>query len=88
MLCLKIAGLVANSVDPDDAVFCEVSSGSTLLLRPVFRNTYSKCCIDIFSYFSTKTYVVVLISLAKALLMTNDLQHNVLWRNKKKNINP
>ena len=41
MLCLKIAGWVANSVDPNKML---VASHLDLhcLLRPVFPNTYSK----------------------------------------------
>ena len=43
MLCLKIAGWVANSVDPDATPHSAVSHlGLYCLLRPVCPNTYGK----------------------------------------------
>ena len=43
MLCLKIAGWMANSVDPDEAQYSAASPlGLHCLLRPVCRNTYEK----------------------------------------------
>ena len=43
MLCLKIAGWVANSVDPDETPHSAASHlGLYCLLRPVCRNTYGK----------------------------------------------
>ena len=43
MLCLKIAGWVANSVDPDEMPHSAVSHlGLYCLLRPVCPNTYGK----------------------------------------------
>ena len=43
MLCLKIAGWVANSVDPDETPRSAVSHlGLYRLLRPVCPNTYGK----------------------------------------------
>ena len=43
MLFLKIAGLVAVSVDPDETPYSVVSQlGLHCLLRPVCRNTYGK----------------------------------------------
>ena len=43
MLCLKIAGLVANSVDPDEMLHSAASHlGLHCLLRPVSPNTYGK----------------------------------------------
>ena len=43
MLCLKIAGWVANSVDPDQVTCSAVSHlGQHCLPRPVCPNTYSK----------------------------------------------
>ena len=38
----KIAGWVANSVDPDEAVFAASHLGLHCLHRPVRSNTYSK----------------------------------------------
>ena len=43
MLCLKIAGWVANSVDPDETPSSTASHlGLNCLLRPVCPNTYGK----------------------------------------------
>ena len=43
MLCLKIAGWVANSVDPDETPHSAASHlGLNCLLRPVCLNTYGK----------------------------------------------
>ena len=43
MLCLKIAGRVANSVDTDETRHSWASHlGLQCLLRPFFPNTYSK----------------------------------------------
>ena len=43
MLCLKIAGWVANSVDPDEMPHSAASHlGLNCLLRPVCLNTYGK----------------------------------------------
>ena len=43
MLCLKIAGWVANSVDPDETPHSAASHlGLYCLLRPVCPNTYGK----------------------------------------------
>ena len=43
MLCLKIAGCVANSVDPDQLLHSMASYlGLHCLLRPVCQNTYDK----------------------------------------------
>ena len=43
MLCLKIAGWVANSVDPDETPHCVASHlGLHCLLRLVCPNTYGK----------------------------------------------
>ena len=43
MLCLKITGWVANSVDPDETPRSEASHlGLNCLLRPVCPNTYGK----------------------------------------------
>ena len=43
MLCLKIAGWVANSVDPDETPRSAASHlGLYCLLRPVCPNTYGK----------------------------------------------
>ena len=43
MLCLKIAGWVANSVDPDETPHHVASHlGLHCLLRPVCQNTYNK----------------------------------------------
>ena len=43
MLCLKIAGWVANSVDPDETPHSAASHlGLNCLLRPVCPNTYGK----------------------------------------------
>ena len=43
MLCLKIAGWVANSVDPDETPHSAASHlGRNCLLRPVCPNTYGK----------------------------------------------
>ena len=43
MLCLKIAGWVANSVDPDETPHSAASHlGLYWLLRPVYPNTYGK----------------------------------------------
>ena len=43
MLCLKIAGWVANSVDPDETPRSATSHlGLNCLLRPVCLNTYGK----------------------------------------------
>ena len=43
MLCLKIAGRVANNVDPDDTPrFAASHLGLHCLLRPVCPNTYDK----------------------------------------------
>ena len=43
MLCLKIAGWVANSVDPDETLCFAVSHlGLYCLLRPVCPNIYGK----------------------------------------------
>ena len=77
MLCLKIAGWVANSVDPDVMPYSAASHlGLHHLLRPVCPNTNGKygktksqlqirCLFQpkslIFFYFSMKTYVVVII---------------------------
>ena len=47
MLCLKIAGWVANSVDPDETPRSAASHlGLHCLLRPVFLNTYIKYGIN------------------------------------------
>ena len=55
MLCLKIAGSVANSVDPDKTPHFAVSHlGLHRLLRP--PNTCGKYSIDSFSYFFTKCF--------------------------------
>ena len=52
MLCLKIAGWVANSVDPDE-MQCFASSylGLHCLLRPVCPNTYGKCGITLLPFY-------------------------------------
>ena len=43
MLCLKIAGWLANSVDPDETPHSVASHlGLLCLLRPVCPNTYGK----------------------------------------------
>ena len=43
MLCLKIAGWVANSVDPDETPRSAASHlGLYCLLKPVCPNTYGK----------------------------------------------
>ena len=43
MLCLKIAGRVANSVEPDEMLYSAASHlGPHCLLRPVCLNTYGK----------------------------------------------
>ena len=43
MLCLKIAGWVANSIDPDETPHSAASHlGLYCLLRPVCPNTYGK----------------------------------------------
>ena len=43
MLCLKIAGWVANNVDPDETLqFVASHMGLHCLLRPVWPNTYNK----------------------------------------------
>ena len=43
MLCLKIAGGVVNSVDPDEMPLSAASHlGLHCLLRPVCLNTYGK----------------------------------------------
>ena len=43
MLCLKITGCVANSVDPDETLHSAASHpGLHCLLRPVCLNTYGK----------------------------------------------
>ena len=47
MLCLKIAGLVANNVDPDEMLHSAASHlGLHCLLRPVFPNTYDRYGIN------------------------------------------
>ena len=49
MLCLKIAGRVANSVDPDEMPHSAASHlGLHCLLRPFCPNAYGKCGTDIF----------------------------------------
>ena len=46
MLCLNIAGWVANSVDPDETPRSAASHlGLNCLLRPVCPNTYGKYCM-------------------------------------------
>ena len=48
MLCLKIAGWVANSVDPDETPRSAASHlGLNCLLRPVCPNTYGKYGIEL-----------------------------------------
>ena len=54
MLCLKIAGWVANSVDPYETLRSAVSHlGLYCLLRPVCPNTYGKYGNIISFYFMT-----------------------------------
>ena len=48
MLCLKVAGGVANSVDHDETSHL----GLHCLLRPVCSNTYNNYCkLDFFDFF-------------------------------------
>ena len=62
MLCLKIAGWVANSVDPDEMLHSAASHlGLHCLLRPVCLNTYGKDGIFCFAFiFSFHLHVEIL----------------------------
>ena len=51
MLCLKLAGWVANSVDQDETPHSAASHlGLSCLLRPVCPNTYGKYGIWVYKY--------------------------------------
>ena len=74
MLCLKIAGWVANSVDPDETLRSVASHlGLYCLLRPVCPNTYGKYG----TYFSYVTMKSMLWELGRITSV-----QNVLWKQK------
>ena len=66
MLCLKIAGWVANSVDPDEMPHYVASHlGLHNLLRPVCPNTYGKYGIysnipPVATAYSKEKYLILL----------------------------
>ena len=86
MLCLKIAGWVANSVDPDETPRSAASHlGLNCLLRPVCPNIYGKYGIYFFSIRHVKA--ILWKCLCKAITMSGP-EHIFFLRNKKNWILP
>ena len=67
MLCLKIAGWVANSVDPDETPRSAASHlGLYCLLRPVCPNTYGKYgTYDIVPHWKRVYFIIIWIKQVK-----------------------
>ena len=77
MLCLKIAGRVANSVDPDETPRSAASHlGLYCLLRPICPNIYGKygmhhSAFDIFQ--KNSFYMVICSKVLQVFVMQNVL---------------
>ena len=79
MLCLKIAGWVANSVDPDETPRSAASHlGLYCLLRSVCPNTYGKYGSDYFSQSYKKISLDAISGLMKKVAVEQRFKQSAL----------